>query len=143
MSYVFLLSHACLNKCLGERWITLLFALLMLFTFNFFIDILGIYLILDGALEMLPTGRRASSRASHLFGGLVSIVLGLFCSWIRQEPWSSSSSWSLSVIVRGGRATRDAQHSQYTYEGLYWLLGLVSLSRSGVPRERCVAWTPP
>ena len=29
--------------------VTLLFALLMLFTFNFFIDVLGIYLILDGS----------------------------------------------------------------------------------------------
>ncbi|HYX48557.1 MAG TPA: hypothetical protein VE843_02355 [Ktedonobacteraceae bacterium] len=60
--------------------VTILFALLMLFAFNFFIIVLGIYLILDGALEMLPMGSRATKRAFLTYlGGLVSIALGLFC----------------------------------------------------------------
>ena len=109
--------------------VTLLFALLMLFTFNFFIDVLGIYLILDGALEMLPTGRRASSRAFLTYlGSLVSIALGLFCLL---DPKGSIFVLvvvvSIRLIARGSRVIRDAQHSQYTYEGLTWLLGLVLL----------------
>ena len=60
--------------------VTILFAILMLFTFDFFIVVLGIYLILDGALEMLPMGSRATKRAFITYlGGLVSIALGLFC----------------------------------------------------------------
>ena len=48
--------------------ITLLFALLMLFTFNFFIDIPGYCLILNGALEMLSNWQtRIQSRLLHLF----------------------------------------------------------------------------
>jgi uncharacterized membrane protein HdeD (DUF308 family) len=109
--------------------VTLLFALLLLFTFNFFIDVLGIYLILDGALEMLPTGRRTSSRAFLTYlGSLVSIALGLFCLL---DPTGSIFVLvvvvSIRLIVRGGRVMRDAQHSQYTYEGLTWLLGLALL----------------
>ena len=109
--------------------VTLLFALLMLFTFNVFITVLGIYLILDGALEMLVTGRRASSRAFLTYlGGLVSIALGLFCLL---DPTGSVfvlvAVVSIRLIYRGVRVMRDAHHSQYTYEGLTWLLGLVLL----------------
>jgi len=113
----------------SPRGVTLLFALLLLFTFNVFITVLGIYLILDGALEMLATGRRASSRAFLTYlGGLVSIALGLFCLL---DPTGSVfvlvAVVSIRLIARGVRVMRDAQHSQYTYEGRTWLLGLVLL----------------
>jgi short repeat uncharacterized protein DUF308 len=43
------------------------------------LDVLGIYLILDGALEMILTDRRESRRAFLTYlGGLVSIALGVF-----------------------------------------------------------------
>jgi uncharacterized membrane protein HdeD (DUF308 family) len=101
----------------------------MLFTFNFFIDVLGIYLILDGALEMLPTGRRASSHAFLTYlGGLVSIALGLFCLLDpKVTMFILVVVVSIRLIARGGRVMRDALHSQYKYEGFTWLLGLVLL----------------
>jgi uncharacterized membrane protein HdeD (DUF308 family) len=109
--------------------VTILFALLMLFTFDFFIAVLGIYLILDGALEMLPTGSRAIKRAFLTYlGGLVSIALGLVCLL---NPGATLFLLvvvvAIRLIYRGGRMLLDARHSQYTYEGLIWLLGLVLL----------------
>ena len=109
--------------------VTILFALLMLFTFNFFIVVLGIYLILDGALEMLPMGSRATKRAFLTYlGGLVSIALGLFCLLNQGATlFLLVVVVAIRLIYRGGSMLLDARHSQYTYEGLTWLLGIVLL----------------
>jgi uncharacterized membrane protein HdeD (DUF308 family) len=109
--------------------VTILFALIMLFTFDFFITVLGIYLILDGVLEMLPTGSRSTKRAYLTYlGGVVSIALGLFCLL---NPGATLYLLvfvvAVRLIYRGGRMLLDARHSQHTYEGLTWLLGLVLL----------------
>ncbi len=109
--------------------VTILFALLMLFAFNFFIDVLGIYLILDGALEMILTNRRETKRAFlTYFSGLVSIALGVF-SLInpRTTLFVLVFVVSLRLILRGGRVILDARHSHSTYEGLTWLLGIALL----------------
>jgi uncharacterized membrane protein HdeD (DUF308 family) len=104
--------------------VTILFALLMLFTFNFFIDVLGIYLILDGALEMILTDRRAF--LTYL-GGLVSIALGAFTLLNPRTTLFVLVVVSLRLILRGGRVILDARHSHSTYEGLAWLLGIALL----------------
>ena len=109
--------------------VTILFALLMLFAFDFFIDVLGIYLILDGALEMILTHRRVTRRAFLTYlSGLVSIALGVF-SLInpRATLFVLVVVVSLRLILRGGRVILDARHSHSTYEGLTWLLGIALL----------------
>jgi len=97
--------------------VTILFALLMLFAFNFFIDVLGIYLILDGALEMILTYRRETKSAFLTYlSGLVSIALGVF-SLInpRTTLFVLVVVVSLRLILRGGRVILDARHSHSTY----------------------------
>ena len=58
--------------------VTILFGLLIPFTLNIFIAVLGIYLVLDGALDLIITGRRETPRTflTYLIG-LVSIALGV------------------------------------------------------------------
>ncbi len=99
--------------------VTILFALLMLFAFNFFIDVLGIYLILDGALEMILTYRRVTRRAFLTYlSGLVSIALGVFSLINPRATLFVLVVVSLRLILRGGRVILDARHSHSTYEGL-------------------------
>ena len=109
--------------------VTILFGLLIPFTLNIFIAVLGIYLVLDGALDLIITGRRETPRTflTYLIG-LVSIALGVISL---VTPWATLFLIvvviSTRMIFRSLRVIIDARRSRHTYAGFTWLYGIVLL----------------
>lgn len=119
------------------RWIeevlrgvlTILFGLLIPFTLNLFIAVLGSYLVLDGVLDLIITRRHEGQRAYRMFFiGLVSIALGVISLVTPKATlFLIVVVISTRMIFRGFRVITDAHRSRRAYEGLTWLLGIVLL----------------
>ncbi len=99
------------------------------FTLRILFFILGIYLILDGALDILRTanGKRATQHklTNYLFG-IMSILLGLI-SFFSPEATILIILLVIAVriFMRGIKVIIDARHSRRKYEGLTWLFGIL------------------
>ena len=109
--------------------VTILFGLLIPFTLNIFIAALGIYLVLDGALDLIITRRRETPRTflTYLIG-LVSIALGVISLVTpRATLFLIVVLISTRMIFRGLRVIIDARRSRHTYAGFTWLFGILLL----------------
>jgi uncharacterized membrane protein HdeD (DUF308 family) len=99
------------------------------FTLNIIIYALGIYLIIDGALDIfkIATGKRGTQHkfTNYLFGS-VSILLGLI-SFIspRTTIIIIIAVIAVRIIIRGVRVIIDARRSGRKYEGLTWIFGIL------------------
>lgn len=99
------------------------------FTLRILIYALGIYLIIDGALDILKiaTGKRATQRkfTNYLFG-IISILLGLisFVSPVVTIIFIGAVI-AVRIIIRGVKVIIDARRSRRKYEGLTWLFGIL------------------
>lgn len=99
------------------------------FTLHILIYALGIYLIIDGILDIfrIATGKRQTQHkfTNYLFG-LLSILLGLI-SFV--SPTATIifivAVIAVRIIIRGVRVIIDARHSHHKYEGLTWLFGIL------------------
>jgi uncharacterized membrane protein HdeD (DUF308 family) len=107
--------------------LSILFGLLIPFTLTIFVEVLGIYLVLDGALDLIITGRHETPRTFLTYlVGLVSIALGVISLLNpRATLFLIVVVISTRMIFRGFRVVIDARRSQHTYEGFTWLFGLV------------------
>ena len=107
--------------------VTIIFALLVPFTIQLLIDVLGIYLILDGTLDILQlaTGRRETQRKFiNYLVGVVSIALGVISLVIPSATlFLIAVVISLRIVFRAVRVILDARRSRRKYEGLTWLYG--------------------
>jgi uncharacterized membrane protein HdeD (DUF308 family) len=110
---------------------------------HFFIFILGIYLIIDGSLDMYKVARRkrASNRRvlSYLMGAL-SILLGLICIAFHILALLFILFIIIArIIMSGVRVIIEARRSSSRYAGLLWLysglLGLWLLTLIFFPAE--------
>jgi uncharacterized membrane protein HdeD (DUF308 family) len=98
------------------------------FTLRILIYALGIYLIIDGTIDifMIATGKRETQRKfiNYLFG-IVSILLGLI-SFV--SPATTIliivAVIAVRIMIRGVRVIIDARRSGRKYEGLTWLYGI-------------------
>ena len=109
--------------------VTILFGLLIPFTLNIFIAALGIYLVLDGALDLIITRRRETPRTflTYLIG-LVSIALGVISLVApRATLFLIVVVISTRMIFRSLRVIIDARRSRHTYAGFTWLFGILLL----------------
>jgi uncharacterized membrane protein HdeD (DUF308 family) len=101
----------------------------MNFTLHILIYALGLYLILDGGLDIfkIATGKRETQRkfSNYLFG-IVSILLGLisFVSPIATVIFIVAVI-AVRIMIRGVRVIIDARRSRHKYEGLTWLFGIL------------------
>ncbi len=99
------------------------------FTLHILIYALGIYLIIDGAIDIfkIATGKRETQRKfiNYLFG-IISILLGLisFVSPITTLIFIIAVI-AVRIIFRGARVIIDARRSRHKYEGLTWLFGIL------------------
>jgi uncharacterized membrane protein HdeD (DUF308 family) len=109
------------------------FGLLFIFVdVRFFIYAIGIYLIIDGSLDMyqVATGKRASKRrALSYLGGALSILLGLICFVFHiLAILFILLIIVVRIIISGFRVIIEARRSNSPYAGLIWLFsGLVAL----------------
>ncbi len=113
--------------------VNIIFGIILLtrtnFTLHILIYALGIYLIIDGILDIfrIATGKRQTQHkfTNYLFG-IVSILLGLI-SFV--SPISTlifiGAVIAVRIIIRGVRVIIDARHSHHKYEGLTWLFGIL------------------
>jgi uncharacterized membrane protein HdeD (DUF308 family) len=99
------------------------------FTLRLLIYALGIYLLVDGALDIfkIVTGNRETQRkfTKYLFG-IISILLGLI-SFI--EPtvtiYVIVAVITVRIFIRGIKVIIDARRSRRKYEGLTWIFGIL------------------
>jgi len=113
--------------------VNIIFGIILLthttFTLHILIYALGIYLIIDGALDIfkIATGKRATQRkfTNYLFG-IVSILLGLF-SFVATITTAIIivAVIAVRIFFRGVRVIIDARRSRHKYEGLTWLYGIL------------------
>ncbi len=99
------------------------------FTIRFLIYALGVYLVIDGVLDIykVATGRRDTRhKFTNYLAGIVSIVLGLisFVSPIA-TGFFIVAVIAVRIISRGVRVIIDARRSQHKYEGLTWFFGIL------------------
>src|SRR5256885_9167157 len=134
--------------------VNIIFGIILLTHMNFTVRILiyalGIYLIIDGALDIfkIATGKRETQRkfSNYLFG-ILSILLGLisFVSPVTTIIFIVAVI-AVRIIIRGVRVIIDARKSRHKYEGLTWLFGiLLMLFRSEerrVGKECRSRWSP-
>ena len=113
--------------------VNIIFGIILLAHPNFTIRILffalGVYLIIDGTLDIfkIATGKRGTQRkfTNYLFG-LISILLGLISFF---SP--SVTLFFIGIVIagrifiRGFRVIIDARRSRHRYEGLAWLFGML------------------
>ena len=99
------------------------------FTILILIYALGIYLIIDGALDIfkIATGKPETRRKiTNFLFGIVSILLGLI-SFI--HPYATILFIGLvitvRIFIRGMKVIIDARRSRRKYEGLAWLFGIL------------------
>jgi uncharacterized membrane protein HdeD (DUF308 family) len=98
------------------------------FTIRLLFFALGIYLLVDGSLDIIRTanGKRQTQRKimNYLFG-ILSIVLGLISLF---DPITTVyiivAVIAIRIIIRGVRVIIDARHSRKKYEGITWLFGI-------------------
>lgn len=98
------------------------------FTLRLLFYILGIYLIIDGSLDIfrIATGKRETNRKfmNYLFG-IISISLGLISFF---HPIATIyiivAIIAVRIIIRGVKVIIDARRSRKKYEGLTWLFGI-------------------
>lgn len=99
------------------------------FTIRFLIYALGVYLLIDGVLDIYK-GATGRSDIRHKFtnylAGMLSIVLGLisFVSPIA-TGFFIVAVITVRIISRGVRVLIDARRSQHKYEGLTWFFGIL------------------
>ena len=109
--------------------VNIFFGLLIPFTLNFFLDVLGIYLILDGVLDIVKvaTGKRETQRKLLKYlVGTVSIVLGLISLVVPKATlFLIVVVISTRMLFRGVKVVIDARRSWHKYEGFTWLYGLL------------------
>jgi uncharacterized membrane protein HdeD (DUF308 family) len=109
--------------------ITIIFGILIPFTLYILIYVLGIYLVIDGALDifMLATGRRETHRKFiNYLVGIVSIALGLISFVTPQATlFLIVVVISTRIIFRAVKVLIDARRSRHKYEGLTWLYGIL------------------
>jgi len=99
------------------------------FTLRILIYSLGIYLIIDGTLDIfrIATGKRATQHklTNYLFG-IVSVLLGLISLL---SPLTTIfvivAVIAVRIFIRGIKVIIDARHSRRKYEGLTWLFGIL------------------
>jgi uncharacterized membrane protein HdeD (DUF308 family) len=99
------------------------------FTLRILIYTLGIYLLIDGTLDIfkIATGKRETQRkfTNYLFG-IISILLGLI-SFV--SPFVTivfiGAVIAVRIIIRGVKVIIDARRSRRKYEGLTWLFGIL------------------
>jgi uncharacterized membrane protein HdeD (DUF308 family) len=99
------------------------------FTLRFLIYALGVYLIIDGVLDIykVATGKRdAQHKFSNYLVGIISIVLGLisFVSYLA-TIFVIVAVIAVRIIFRGVRVIIDARRSQHKYEGVTWFFGIL------------------
>jgi len=99
------------------------------FTLRILIYALGIYLIIDGALDIfkIATGKPETHRKiTNFLFGIISILLGLI-SFI--YPYATIFLIGLvitvRIFIRGIKVIIDARRSRRKYEGLTWLFGIL------------------
>jgi len=108
--------------------LTITFGLLFIFIdVRFFIYILGIYLIIDGSLDMykVATGKRDSNRkVLSSLGSISSIVLGLMSLVFHIFTiFFLLLIIAVRIIISLVRAIIDARRSRGPYAGVIWLYG--------------------
>ena len=113
--------------------VNIIFGIILLthtnFTLRILIYTLGIYLIIDGILDIfkIATGKRATQRkfTNYLFG-IISILLGLisFVSPVVTIIFIGAVI-AVRIIIRGVKVIIDARHSRHKYEGFTWLFGIL------------------
>jgi uncharacterized membrane protein HdeD (DUF308 family) len=99
------------------------------FTLRLLIYALGIYLIIDGTLDIirLANGKRETNRKfmNYLFG-IISIALGLISFF---SPIATIfvivAVIAVRIFIRGTKVIIDARRSRRKYEGLAWLFGIL------------------
>jgi uncharacterized membrane protein HdeD (DUF308 family) len=99
------------------------------FTLRLLIYALGIYLIIDGTLDIIriANGKRETKRKfiNYLFG-VISIVLGLISFF---SPITTIiiivAVIAIRIFIRGIKVIIDARRSRRKYEGLSWLFGIL------------------
>jgi uncharacterized membrane protein HdeD (DUF308 family) len=99
------------------------------FTLRLLIYALGIYLIIDGTLDIIriANGKRETRRKfmNYLFG-VISIVLGLISFF---SPIATIilivAVIAVRIFIRGIKVIIDARRSRRKYEGLTWLFGII------------------
>jgi uncharacterized membrane protein HdeD (DUF308 family) len=99
------------------------------FTLHILIYALGIYLILDGTLDILWFSNRkheTQHRLTNYLFGIMSILLGLISLFF---PIATIivivAVIAVRIFIRGVRVIIDARHSRRKYEGLTWLFGIL------------------
>src|SRR6266480_2590336 len=113
--------------------VNIIFGIILLthrnFTLRILIYTLGIYLIIDGALDIfkLFTGKGATQHkfTNYLFG-IISLLLGLisFLSPLVTIIFIGAVI-AIRIIIRGVKVIIDARRSRRKYEGLTWLFGIL------------------
>lgn len=111
--------------------VSIILALLIPFALQFFIYVLGAYLILDGVLDaiQLAMGRRETQRKfiNYLFA-VVSIALGLISFLLPGATlFLIVAVVSIRIILRSVKVILDARRSRRKYEGFTWLYGILLL----------------
>jgi len=99
------------------------------FTLHLLIYALGIYLLIDGTLDIfrIATGRRETQRklTNYLFG-IISILLGLISF---RSPVTTIfivvTVIAIRIFFRGFKVIIDARRSRRKYEGLTWIFGIL------------------
>jgi uncharacterized membrane protein HdeD (DUF308 family) len=113
--------------------VNIIFGLILIthtnFTIRILIYALGIYLIIDGALDIfkIATGNRGTHRKfTNFLFGMISILLGLI-SFI--YPYATILFIGLviavRIFIRGIKVIIDARRSRHKHEGLTWLFGIL------------------
>ncbi|MGZ3621935.1 MAG: HdeD family acid-resistance protein [Ktedonobacteraceae bacterium] len=99
------------------------------FTLHLLIYALGIYLLVDGTLDIfrIATGKRETQRkfSNYLFG-IMSILLGLISFF---SPMATIfiivAVIAIRIFIRGLKVIIDARRSRRKYEGLAWIFGIL------------------
>jgi len=113
--------------------VNIIFGIILLthrnFTLRILIYTLGIYLIVDGTLDIfkLFTGKGSTQhKFTHYLFGIISLLLGLisFLSPLVTIIFIGAVI-AVRIIIRGVKVIIDARRSRRKYEGLTWLFGIL------------------
>lgn len=99
------------------------------FTLRLIFFALGIYLLVDGTLDIIriATGKRATQHklTNYLFG-IIGILLGLISILSPSVTiFIIVAVIAARIFIRGIKVIHDARHSRHKYEGLAWLFGIL------------------
>ena len=99
------------------------------FTLRLLIYALGIYLLVDGILDIIRTAngkRQTKHKLTNYLVGILSIVLGLISFF---SPITTIfiivAVITVRIFIRGIKVIIDARHSRRESEGLAWLFGIL------------------